>query len=532
LEFKAKFMTERVLPPGIDEPTFRRALEAFASAIGEQWVFDDPDADLPSYRDPYAIVDDNYFIPSAAIAPASVEEVQACLRIANEFKIPLWPISGGRNLAYGGPAPRLPGTMTLDLKRMNRIIEVNEEFGYALVEPGVTFFDLYDYLQKNNIKLWLDVPDPGWGTVMGTTLERGAGYTPYGDHYMMQCGMEVVLADGDVVRTGMGALPGSTTWQLFKHNFGPHLDGLFTQSNFGVVTKIGKWLMPEPPGYRPYLITFDNEDDIEPVVEILRPLKINMVVQNAATIRDLTLVAAINSTRSQYHDGDGPLPESAKKKIMADHDIGMWNFYGALYGPPSIMDAHWEIIKGSFSQVPGARFFFPEDRPKENDVLHHRGRTMAGIPTLTEFGFVNWVGGGGHIDFSPISPTTGRDALKQYKMVKNQANRKGFDYMGVFIIGWREMHHVFTLVFDRSSAEVKKNAHELFETLVEEAAAEGYGEYRTHLEFMDQIAATYNWNDNALMRLNERLKDALDPNGILAPGKQGIWPKQLREKKP
>ncbi|MFT4585903.1 MAG: 4-cresol dehydrogenase (hydroxylating) [Gammaproteobacteria bacterium] len=525
-------MTKRVLPPGIDEPTFRRALVAFASAIGKQWVFDDPDADLPSYRDPYAIVDDNYFIPSAAIAPSSVEEVQACLRIANEFRIPLWPISGGRNLAYGGPAPRLPGTLTLDLKRMNRIIEVNEEFGYALVEPGVTFFDLYDYLQKHKIKLWLDVPDPGWGTVMGTTLERGAGYTPYGDHYMMQCGMEVVLADGDVVRTGMGALPGSTTWQLFKHNFGPHIDGLFTQSNFGVVTKIGKWLMPEPPGYRPYLITFDKEDDIEPVVEILRPLKINMVVQNAATIRDLTLVAAINSTRSQYHDGDGPLPESAKIKIMADHDIGMWNFYGALYGPPSIMDAHWEIIKGSFSQVPGARFFFPEDRPKENDVLHHRARTMAGIPTLTEFGFVNWVGGGGHIDFSPISPTTGKDALKQYKMVKNQANRKGFDYMGVFIIGWREMHHVFTLVFDRSSPEVKKNAHELFETLVEEAAAAGYGEYRTHLEFMDQIAATYNWNDNALMRLNERLKDALDPNGILAPGKQGIWPKQMRNKKP
>ena len=73
------------------------------------------------------------------------------------------------------------------------------------------------------------------------------GYTPYGDHFMMQCGMEVVLANGEVMRTGMGAMPGTNTWQLFKYGFGPYVDGMFSQSNFGVVTKMGIWLMPEPP---------------------------------------------------------------------------------------------------------------------------------------------------------------------------------------------------------------------------------------------------------------------------------------------
>jgi hypothetical protein len=59
-------------------------------------------------------------------------------------------------------------------------------------------------------------------------------------------------------------------------------------------------------------------------------------------------------------------------------------------------------------------------------------------------------------------------------------------------------------------------------------AAAGYGEYRTHISFMDQVAATYSWNDNALAKLNRLLKDSLDPNGILAPGKQGIWPSRYR----
>ncbi len=58
--------------------------------------------------------------------------------------------------------------------------------------------------------------------------------------------MEVVLADGDFVRTGMGALPGAGTWQQFKYGMGPLVDGLFSQSNFGIVTKMGFWLMPQP----------------------------------------------------------------------------------------------------------------------------------------------------------------------------------------------------------------------------------------------------------------------------------------------
>ena len=518
----------RPLPPGLTVGDFAAALEVLRAIVGKDYVYTGDQ--LAPYSDPYSLVaDDNAHAASAAVAPHTAEQVQAIVQLANQYRLPLWPVSCGKNHGYGGAAPRMPGTVVLDLNRLNRILEVNEESGYALVEPGVSYFDLYRHLQERGIKLWLDVPDPGWGSVVGNALERGVGYTPYGDHFMMQCGMEVVLPNGNVVRTGMGAMPGNNTWQLFKYGYGPYLDGLFSQSNYGVVTKMGIWLMPEPPGYRPYMISFEREEDLEQVVDILRPLKVNSVIQNAATLRSLVLVASINATRSQYHQGPGPIPPSAAKKIMADQEIGMWNFYGALYGPPPIMDTLEGIIRGSFAKVPGARFYTPEERKHPNDVLKHRAETMRGVPRLTEYSLVNWVGGGGHIGFSPVSPIKGAEAMKQYTMVRDRLAQYGFDYMSVFAIGWRELHHVVELVFDRRDPEEKRKAMECFDLMVGEAAAAGYGEYRTHISFMDRIAGTYGWNDNAQLKLQQLLKDAIDPNGILAPGKQGIWPQRFRK---
>jgi len=96
------------------------------------------------------------------VAPAKVEEVQQVVRIANKYGIPLYPISTGRNLTYGGSAPNLRGSVVVDLKRMNRILEVDEKRHFALVEPGVSYFDLYHHIKERGLKVMLDVPDPGW----------------------------------------------------------------------------------------------------------------------------------------------------------------------------------------------------------------------------------------------------------------------------------------------------------------------------------------------------------------------------------
>ena len=100
---------------------------------------------------------------SAAVAPESVEQVQAIMRVCNEHRIPIFAFSTGKNLGYGGSAPIYKDSVVLDLKRMNRIIEVNDKKHYAIVEPGVTLFDLYRHIQEKGHRLSMEMMDPGLG---------------------------------------------------------------------------------------------------------------------------------------------------------------------------------------------------------------------------------------------------------------------------------------------------------------------------------------------------------------------------------
>lgn len=516
----------QAIPAGFTAAQFDQVIGELQEVVGREWVFAQ-EPRLNAYNDHYALRELRLHAPSAAVAPRNVAEIQKVLAVARKYQVPLWTVSTGRNLAYGSAAPQKAGSIVLDLKRMNRILEVNERHAYAVVEPGVSYFDLYNHLRSKGSRLWIDCAAPGWGGVVGNLMDRGVGYTPYGEHFMAACGMQVVLADGSVIETGMGDQPGCTAAHTYKYGRGPWLDGLFTQANFGIVTRLGIHLMPEPPGYRPYLVTFPNEEDIEALTEIIRPLKLAMLIPNAAVSVELNLEAAVSVTKAQYHSGKGPIPDSARRRMMADLNVGMWNFYAALYGPQALMDRQWQILEESFRQIKGARFFFEKDKGQEA-AFGYRAKLMRGIPNLTEFSIVNWVPNGAHVGFSPMAPVDGATALSQYRFARERAHKYGFDYTGEYVVGWRDMHHIFVIFYDRDSDDEKKRVYDLMNEMIDDAAAQGYGEYRTHLDFMDRIAGTYNWNDGALGKLTQRLKDTLDPTGILSPGKSGIWPSVRR----
>jgi 4-cresol dehydrogenase (hydroxylating) flavoprotein subunit len=318
-----------VRPPGVSEAVFKDALKAFAAIVGPEWVLVS-EADRHSYLDAFAPGNPDEHASSAAVAPKSAEEVQAIVKAANRYRIPLWPVSTGRNLAYGGSAPVLRGSVVLDLKRMNRVLEIDEELGYALVEPGVSFFDLFEALQAAGGKLWISTPAPGWGSVIGNALEHGLGYTPYGVHTDTICGMEVVLPTGELVRTGMGAVKDSREWQIFKYGYGPVWDGLFTQSNFGIVTKMGVWLMPQPEAVANVAISLPNAGDLPAMVDTLRPLRLNDTINATYTITNpfrsiVDGYSAQGKSRADIYKGTGSIPFDVVARELAAEGRGLWN---------------------------------------------------------------------------------------------------------------------------------------------------------------------------------------------------------------
>jgi len=88
--------------------------------------------------------------------------------------------------------------------------------------------------------------------------------------------------------------------------------------------------------------------------------------------------------------------------------------------------------------------------------------------------------------------------------------------------------HVFGCIFDAADEEDSRRAYDACRLLITEAAKAGFGEYRAHIDNMDLTQSTFSFGDHAYRRFVERIKDAVDPNGILAPGKQGIWPASYR----
>lgn len=508
-----------------------QARPAFESALGAEWVIDGQRL-ATEFSDPYDNKERPLSTGAYAVQPGNVEELQAVLRIANEHHLPVWTGSQGRNNGYGGSAPRVPGSIIVNLRRMNRVLEVNETFGYAVVEPGVSFAELNAHLIEHDLALWTDVPDLSWGSVIGNTMEHGVGYTPYGEHADQVCGMEVVLADGELVRTGMGAQSNSKNFHTHSRGFGPRLDQMFMQSNYGIVTKMGLWLMPRPEAWRAVWIHCETDTDCYDLIDAIRPLLMDRTISNRVTIMNLMAVVPTQSVKADWHEGTEPVSDEIRAIMRARFGLGNWNARIGLYGTPELMDVQQAIIQQAIDHIPGARLVSRQypGTATAAEVLPP-DQAMAGIPNMDLLNFLNWNGyeHTGHVAFAPIAPLTGHDGKALHELVDRHTLELGVDYGAAFALTARSMQLFCLILFNAGDTADLDRTFERTAEMIKETADLGYGEYRGHLEFMDLISDQFDFNDHAGRRLNERLKDALDPNGILSPGRQGIWPEAFKD---
>jgi len=285
--------------------------------------------------------------PVAVLRPTTRDDVVALVKVAAAHRVPLYPISRGRNWGYGDRAPVREGCALLDLSGLDRIVEVDEELGYAVVEPGVTQGQLATHLRELGGRWWMDATGSGLhASVLGNVVERGFGHSPLGDHFANTATVEVVLADGSVVQTGLGDLAPMRLAGSYRWGIGPVLDGLFSQSNLGIVTRATVWLNPQTSAYKAFVIRLADGEHFGALIDHLRPLRVAGTIQTPIHFaNDLRVLSSKVSYPWERTGGAVPLPDDLRRELDARYRIPAWTAMGGLYGSRAEVWARGRAIR-------------------------------------------------------------------------------------------------------------------------------------------------------------------------------------------
>jgi len=497
----------------------------------------------------------------AVVFPSSREEVSAVLKIAQRHSLKVWPFSGGRNWGYSTTLAPAGGGLVMLLHRMNRVLEVNEELAYVVLEPGVTYAQLNSHLKAHGHQLWADCIDgTSQGSVIGNALDRGLGQTPYGDHFGNLCGMEVVLPTGEIVRIG-GSDDGPKTWHLHKWGVGPYLEGLFTQSNFGVVTKAGVWLMPKPEAHASFVFEVQDERHLPQVIDAFRRLALQGVVTTKLhMINDFVSLTVVMQRLEQQRPDGAPLSGEEVAQLRRKYGVAPMTCAGGLYGTKAQVRLHRKSLKqaiGRYGQLlfvsdtmvalleriiglawrkPWLRAVTEKLAGSSLQVLDsapHVHRLLQGVPTdyfvkhayyrhrrrRPDSGIHPARDGCGVIWFAPVLPFTSATMLPFMAQARKRFEEFGLDYwVAVLVLNPRAVTCLMNILYDKDDADEAGRAAALYDVLSNDMRAAGYQQYRAGL-----LAWEHLYDDApALRALNARIKDALDPDHVVAPGRYGI----------
>lgn len=527
-------------PPATGAPgDLLPALAAFSAAVGaEHVVTDDAALDAAST----ATFATRQRTP-AIVRPASREEVQACLRIANRLRVPVHPVSRGKHWGFGSRVPPRDGAVLLDLSRMNRVVDFDEARAFVTVEPGVTFADLHAFLRAQSSRLFASTTGSSpRSSVLANALERGDGSGPLGDRLDHACALEVVLPTGEVIHTGLDRFAGARAAPLFRWGVGPALDGLFSQSNLGVVTRMTLWLAPLPRSLA--LVRFSVVDParLRAMVDACRVLRLDGTLRSAVGIWNDYRVA---STRGQYPweltGGETPLPRALLAKLDPSSGGATWFGSTAIHAPSVAQGraavAHVERLlrpyvdhfsvdtrtlkdQASLEGEADPAFLFAQGIPHEQSLRTLYWRKRVPVPEEPDPDRDRC----GAIWASPVVPFDGREVARAAGMLEEAMLAHGFEPM-LAMVGQtpRAAYLLPLLVYDRDVPGADEDARRCHDAILERMVAAGYLPYRLGLHAMDALPAPRD-DHGALM---ERLKRALDPNDVLDPGRydfRGTWP--------
>lgn len=487
---------------------------------------------------------------AGSLRPQRADQVPGIVRIAVRHRVPIYPISTGRNWGYGAALPAVDHCVILDLSGLRGITHLDPDAGVVTVEPGVTQRMLAEAIERAHAPLMVPVTGAGPdASILGNALERGYGITPHADHFAAVMGLEAVLPDGTLYSGALAELGAARTARGFKWGIGPYLDGLFTQSGFGIVTSMTIALARRPERVEAFVFRV-ADDGLGKAVEAVR----------AALRRLPGLVGGINlMNRHRVLAMSMPYPGAPVGKVVPEADmrreadrrgIPAWSGFGTLYGTARTVAAARAELRSCFRGHTGRLMFFTSSGcerwariagrlpgwlaggvARQLAILATGLRLVDGYPGETALPLCYWRGGrlppgGTSLDpardgcglrwYSPLIPMDPAEAERFVSQTTSIAISHGIEpLITLTSLSERCFDSTVPLLFDRSDPEAVARAIACHQHLRGIGCENGWVPYRIGIDEHSWLVdrSTPFWS------LARTLKRAVDPHNVLAPGR-------------
>ena len=456
-------------------------------------VFTDP-IDLVAYaRDTSVVSAGN---PKAVARPNNLHGLQAVIKQANTSNSPLHKplyVRGAGSMYAGGVNPHAGG-LVLDTTGLNEIVDINLERGIVVVEPGVLFGELLKTLKPFGVTVGI-VPMTGPAATIGGAASSHALGTGSARHQSFAdevVGLEVVLADGSVVRTGSAAAEQAGFFA--RHAFGPDLTGLFlgADATMGVISKLALWLHPLPEEQQTICLGFDAVEDAAACIAALQAQE-ELGDVWYASVYDTQAINGRMAAALASNLTDKPADSWSKFAIGLDFGGKANRLTQSIQRVREISETFGAVDFPEFSD-----FFYRKLRYDETFWY-----SFAGYFTRSRCGLL-----------MTSLPT---DRLPVFYNVINDMRDLFPDFMWApgAILCRRGLHGGVIAFYDEQKQwEAMQRA---LAACADELLKSGCVPYKSGKIWAEQLSALGPHHD-----LLKRLKSAVDPTGILAPGNLGL----------
>ena len=476
-------------------------LNQIVAIVGEENVSADSEDMIPYVKDSYTLLLKKEIpLPDFIVMPESTDQVQGLTRLANDHTIPIYPRSFGINIA--GSAIPYSGGMVMDLKRMDRILEINNETMTATIEPGVNWGKLRKEANKKQLDI-IPILGPYQTSPVGNFLLTNI--TPYSSKYSPDRAVtfEAVLPNGEILRTGSQCTAlGAELNPYFRYAYGPDIAGLFRGSlgNFGTITRFVTRLRPMAEKEEILTFGFDRIEDLLAAIQKIE----RMEFTRSCTAMNRYMNMHVLLTPAQMKD------TAQREKILS-----MSPPYGVSFGVGGIekqVVLYKEMLGEEVARCNGAAFELAEEyRPDWNEAFE--GCSQKALRMFAPFG-----GFAAVIGCVPFSRVTDihrvvLEIVKKYELTDPLSGKPLTPEL--IIVPYDRGATVYVeheLLYDPldtdAVARVNKALRECYSRIMTEYGAVHTIPNRTLLKLMLPAYAD----------LLRGIKGLVDPNGIFMPG--------------